>query len=917
MNYRLKLVLGVGLFVLMLLNIIAGVFSNVWDMYNTSERGWEAQVRDGRAIVYKIAAVGPAAAALKVGDEVISLKGDPPDAFPLLYRNECMVKPGTGYTLTIRRGGQERTLELQTGENELRSWVFDNVLNLSGLIFWVTGLTVLLLKVSDKQAWLLALMLGAFLGLFQGGVRGVPGWLLIAAGLARLVGIGFFPLLLHFFLIFPDRSALLRRVPRFETWLYLPFLIVLFWSGLGRMSDLFNAEWLVIWAPGWVWNLANIFSVASVVCYLAGGLAALVVNYRMANSVSRRKLRVIMFGCVAGFLNLLLILLGEFFGVNRNNPQIFDWVYFGVVFTLPLIPISFAYAIIRHQVIPVSLIIRRSARYVLVSRGAILLDIIAVGLSVTAVLTYIFSRTRPPGIVIGLVSAAVGVITWKIASGLHDKYLSPLIDRRFFRQSYDAHQIIAELTRSLRTVTDLPQLLEMVATRIHTALQTVNVSIFLRDQKTGNFIIAYSRDYTEIDGRAISRERHSLLPYSARIMKKLSDNGEPFDVEQYVAMLQQESDNGMASVSQQESDNEQMSDHGQFSLPPNDARISPISPISPIKMTKDYMEALREVKATLLMPLASKDELLGLISLGPRLGDLPFSREDKQLLMSVSGPTTLAIENARLVERMVAEARRLQEMEVDHRRKTEELAFARQLQLSMLPARNISLDNLEIIGRMRTATEVGGDYYDFIEVADGRICVAVGDATGHGMAAGLVVGMVKMGLINGLQRMNGHASVKLLIEDLNRALKRTLSQRGMGMCLGAAILDTATLKAEVISNGMPAPYHYRAESRSLSLIATQAPPLGFLRQVNVRPVEMRLRPGDAFIWLSDGFEERLNQTNQTWGSKQVEQTLERICVEETSAENIASRMIEACDGAAGGRGNEDDMTIVVAKVSAG
>jgi sigma-B regulation protein RsbU (phosphoserine phosphatase) len=215
---------------------------------------------------------------------------------------------------------------------------------------------------------------------------------------------------------------------------------------------------------------------------------------------------------------------------------------------------------------------------------------------------------------------------------------------------------------------------------------------------------------------------------------------------------------------------------------------------------------------------------------------------------------------------------------------------------------------------MRAATEVGGDYYDFIEMADGRICVAVGDATGHGVAAGLVVGMVKMGLINGLQRMNGQRSVKPLIEDLNSALRRSLSQRGMGMCLGAAILDASALKVEVISNGMPAPYHYRAASRCLSLIETQAPPLGFLRQVNVRPVEARLGPGDALIWLSDGFEERMNGANQVWGIEEVERTLERICREETSAEIIARRMIEACDGAAGGRGNDDDMTIVVAKV---
>jgi len=133
------------------------------------------------------------------------------------------------------------------------------------------------------------------------------------------------------------------------------------------------------------------------------------------------------------------------------------------------------------------------------------------------------------------------------------------------------------------------------------------------------------------------------------------------------------------------------------------------------------------------------------------------------------------------------------------------------------------------------------------------------------------------------------------------------------MCLGAAILDTSTLMTEVISNGMPAPYHYRAASRSLSLVESQAPPLGFLRQVNVRPVEMRLLPGDAMIWLSDGFEERLNYKNDIWGSEQVERTLARICGEESFAENIARRMIEACDGAAGGRSNEDDMTIVVAR----
>jgi sigma-B regulation protein RsbU (phosphoserine phosphatase) len=895
MTKKLKLISGVLFLALMCANIGANFYESLAEQFKYSQRGWEAKEEDGKPIIWTIDADGPAAA-LRVGDEVVSLNVEPQGACRLINRRECAARPGTTYKLTVRRGGRTLEFDLATAAKPLSGWFFDLALHLVSLVFPLTGLAVFLLKPDNKQAWLLALMLGSFTGLITGGIPLAPTWLQSIARFARFFHIAFFPLCLHFFLFFPERGPWARRFPRLEFWIYLPFLSVMFpLLAIVRLGG----EDMLAKVPGIqvIGRLINLFATG----YLISGLAALILYYWTADANNKRRTRVVVAGCVVGILSLLIALGGGWFGLNRIYPAVFDLISYFYPVTFLLIPLSFVYAIVRHQVIPVRLIIRRSARYVLVSRGAILLDVITVGLSVTAVLTYIINRIRPPVIVIGLVSAAVGVASWKIAGVLHDKYLRPLIDRRFFRQSYDAHQIIAELTAALRTVTDLPQLLELVATRIQAALQTVNVTIFLRDRTTGNYNNAYSHDYSETGGRAISRERHSSLPYYARVLKQVSDNGEPLDVERYFADVRQESDNGNLQVVE------------------NDGPTGPASPVNKSDMIEDEMEALREVKATLLMPLASKEEMLGFISLGPRLGDMPFSREDKQLLMSVSGPSAFAIENARLVEQMVAEARRLQEIEGDHRRKTEELAFARQLQLSMLPARNVSLKNIEIVGQMRAATEVGGDYYDFIEMADGRVCIAVGDATGHGMAAGLVVGMVKMGLIHalqgGLQRMNGQASVKPVIEDLNRALRGSLSQRGMGMCLGAAILDTSTLKVEVVSNGMPAPYHYRAAIRSLAMIETQAPPLGFLRQINVRPVEARLSPGDALIWLSDGFEERMNYADQIWGSEQVERTLERICGEETSAENIARRMIDACDGAAGGRSNDDDMTIVVARVN--
>jgi sigma-B regulation protein RsbU (phosphoserine phosphatase) len=845
----------------------------------SSSDGWTARkLPDGRAQIVSVDKVGPATA-LQVGDEFISINGRTLADDPGILNYNASVAPGANYTIVVRRNGQSLEFMLATIAYPISRWLRPIIDCLIQSLFLLTGLTVFLLKPADRQAWLLALMLGAFTGLFNNRLPPLPIAVLPMMAMARILGLFFLPVFCHFFLIFPDRSPLLRRFPNLERRLYWPFYLILPWFSFSRLVTILSGQepWARFFQDSWLLRQQwiGLLSMLIVLAYLAVGLLALFAGYRVAGVIARRKLHVVVVGSGAGVFNLLLVVLWETF-FQTSYPNAYDWVRTGMGFTLQLIPLSFAYAIIRHQVIPVSLIIRRSARYVLVSRGAILLDMIAVALTVTAVLTYVFSHTKPPGIVIGLVSATVGIVTWKIASGLHDKYLSPLIDRRFFRQSYDAHQIITELTGSLRTVTDLPQLLELVATRIQTALQPMNVTIFLRDHMTGNYNTAYSRNYNETDSSSNSYQ----LNKAAILIQQESDNGRPVDFD---VIAEPASDNG--------------------SIP-----ITPIGPIS------EELKILQEIKSTLLIPLFSKEGMLGVISLGPRLGDLPFSGEDKQLLMSVGGPAAFAIENARLVEQMVAEARRLQEIEVDHRRKTEELAFARQLQLSMLPASNISLDNVEIIGRMRAATEVGGDYYDFIEMAGGRICVAVGDATGHGMAAGLVVGMVKMGLINGLQRMNGHAGVKPLIEDLNSALKRSLSQRGMGMCLGAAILDIAALKIEVISNGMPAPYHYRSASRSLSLIKTQAPPLGFLRRINVRPVEMRLEPGDALIWLSDGFEERMNHANQIWGSEQVERTLERICVEEKSAEDIARRMIDACDGAAEGRSNEDDMTIVVAKI---
>src|SRR5262249_9925837 len=251
---------------------------------------------------------------------------------------------------------------------------------------------------------------------------------------------------------------------------------------------------------------------------------------------------------------------------------------------------------------------------------------------------------------------------------------------------------------SLRTTTSLDQLLELVATQVQAALQNENVTIFLQDEATGDYLSAYSCNYNEADGCVIFRDRQCLLPINAEVVKRLSDNGKPLDVEEYIIIRGQGSDNEIAMDVEKEwfpvATGEGVVTEKKEDI--ENGRISPISPISLISPIREVtesvltesevtesdvieveMKALSEVKSKLLLPLSFKGATIGIISLGPRLGDLPYSREDERLLMSVSGQATLAIENALLVEQMIVEAGIRQELEAENEIRAKELEEAR------------------------------------------------------------------------------------------------------------------------------------------------------------------------------------------------------------------------------------------------
>ncbi len=257
---------------------------------------------------------------------------------------------------------------------------------------------------------------------------------------------------------------------------------------------------------------------------------------------------------------------------------------------------------------------------------------------------------------------------------------------------------------------------------------------------------------------------------------------------------------------------------------------------------------------------------------------------------------------------------------LETQRMRQELEYARRIQLSMLPERNIDHERLEIVGKMVTASEVGGDYYDFIALDNQRYCVAIGDATGHGVAAGLLVGMIKAALINSLEFYQQQVAIEDLLQKLNRALKKSTLEKGLGMCLALSVFDLNSLNAQISmgvelgSSGMPHPYHFDSQKRRLAPIEMSGPPLGFLSQIKVQTRNVLLQPGDALIFLSDGFSERMNHRREIWDDDALEAALLQICCEESQAAQIADRLFAACDAFAGSCPNNDDMTVVIIRL---
>lgn len=243
-------------------------------------------------------------------------------------------------------------------------------------------------------------------------------------------------------------------------------------------------------------------------------------------------------------------------------------------------------------------------------------------------------------------------------------------------------------------------------------------------------------------------------------------------------------------------------------------------------------------------------------------------------------------------------------LESELQRQAVELEEARALQLSMLPQRVPTLDGLQIATYMQTATEVGGDYYDFHLSHDGTLTIAVGDATGHGMRAGTMVTATK-GLFNALAAQPDPVAT---LQQFTAALKRmNLSKLYMALTLVVIRGRDVTLT----SAGMPHALHYRAGTQQVVPVVLKGMPLGAFNQFPYQQHHFTAETGDALLLMSDGFPEAFRPDGEMLGDDRVIAAYAAVANE--PAETALARLVEVAQTWMDGAPPRDDLTFVAVR----
>jgi phosphoserine phosphatase RsbU/P len=797
------------------------------------------------------------------GDHVLAVNGMPFTGTGLLGQAFRNARVGVPLVLTIApkdapRGAQ-RSIAVPVTSAPFNSWNTFSDLVVEVLLPAVSlllGFWVAFRRPCDPMAWLLLALMMSFPNILRTFiVEGwPPGWreagLFYESTLEAL-----FPIIIFLFgRFFPEPFATGSRYDRgwraLQWFCAVPFAIIAL-SGVpiavGTLSNYRSVAGL--------YNVINPLSIpAQVLAFILIGsfFAAMGIKLGLSKSPdAERRLRFLYWGAILAFTPALLPNLYAHLQ-GKNATEIFPaWFNALIVIPLALFPLTLTYVIVVQKAMGVGVALRQGLQYGLARGGIRVLQFIAMGVVIVAGTTMAAnaSHNRPQKTIVIL----AGITAYFTIRKTGDR-LRTWVDRRFFRESYDAEHMLTELSDEVRSMIEPRSLLETVAARISETLHVPQVAVLLSGE--GFFRPAFALGYASLPAVTFPSKTGTAL--------LLRSQKEP------------------ARVFLNDRQSWLYSEEG---------------------IGEEERGKLAELQSELLLPLAVRDKLLGFISLGAKRSEEPYTGSDVRLLKSVAAQTGLALENANLV-RTVADEVALRE------RLNREVEIAREVQERLFPQKLPIIRGLDYAGHCRPALGVGGDYYDFLALPKGHLGVAIGDVSGKGIAAALMMASLQASLRSEATR--APENLASAVSNINRLVyEASSSNRYATFFYGQ--YDPAQGRFDYVNAGHNSPmlFHGSGENVTVSRLEPGGTVVGLLESVHYEQGSVRLGPGDVLVAFTDGISEAMDLTDEEWGEDRLIEAV-RSC-RFSSAQQLLDSVFDAATRYAGSAPQHDDMTLVVVR----
>jgi sigma-B regulation protein RsbU (phosphoserine phosphatase) len=798
------------------------------------------------------------AAGLATRDVITSLNGAPYSGQAQWLKMIRSAEPGDELSVGVRKpNGNTSTIVIPLNNKRaspvrIREWVtYLLVICLPALLCLLIGYWVAFARPRDPNAWLILLVLSLPEVLFFQPTWWPMPWLAfldVWYMVLQIVG----PLsLLLIGIYFPERWRLDIKLPWAKWILLAPPLAALGFYLWQQAGQAFHPAWNH-WAGRlnpWIEGIVDPINLVCVLLYWV----AIFDKLRSARSPdSRRRMQVLCAGSVVGLGSVLFVfvLLPHF----HVNPSSHGWIWISGVILFLLFPFALAYVVVVQRAMDVRILLRMGTKYAL-ARAT--LTTVRVSLLATLIASLIVALRSPSLTPRATVEIAVLAGLLLLLRSQYTKNLSSWLDRKFFREAYNSEQLLAELSHRVRKYNDSGPMLEMVLKSLGDTLHIDKIAVLLRGAKTFQL-----RQAMGININGFPDTSAVQLPMNSTTVRNLMRINTP------VQLYRENPDGWLLLASSSE-------------------------------------RALLDTMSTeLLLPLPGRDQLMGLITLGPKRSEEPYTPSDLRLLESVATQTGLALEIGNLARSLANEATQRERI---HR----EIEVAREVQERLFPQEFPVIDGVSLAGHCRPQQGVGGDYYDSFLLDDGRMGLAIGDVSGKGISAALLMASLRASLRG--MTLDAPHDLAAMMDKVNRLVYEA-SATNRYATFFFATYNMATRELIYVNAGHNAPFLIRRSGEKMHVERLEAggPVVGLLPFAKYEEQRCVLRAGDLLLAYTDGISEAMAENEEEWGEDRMLAAAQTL--PEGGAQQVMEHLFAEADGFTGNAPQFDDMTLLVLKL---